>query len=372
MGAAVCRDHNRSRCQLKGGVSCVVSGAWQGAGRHAFQEGWMRKLALVVAAIGLAGVLMLGGLVAAVGDASGVAGLSSASGIPAEFLPIIEGAAGAYCDLPPALLAAVLKVESDFDNSAVNPRSGAFTMAQFLPGTWEEWKVNGNPDHGPAIDPADVADVIFSAAHYLCGLGAGSPDAQRLAVASYNAGPYAVKLAGGVPHEADCPEGHPRSLDRRCETADYVRKVFAQAAAYAADTTLELPAGDLLARVIAFAYSKIGTPYQWGGDGSNGFYDCSGFTMRAYQQAGVQLPRTSRQQYLASPHVAQDNLQPGDLLYWAHDLSDPGTIHHVAIYLGRDGQGVDWMIDAPHTGATIQVRRVYWTGYVGATRPLVG
>jgi hypothetical protein len=25
---------------------------------------------------------------------------------------------------------------------------------------------------------------------------------------------------------------------------------------------------------------------------------------------------------------------------------------------------------APHTGATIQVRRVYWTGYIGATRPL--
>ena len=101
--------------------------------------------------------------------------MSPGSGIPAELLPIIEGAAGAYCDLPPALLAAVLKVESDFDNSAVNPRSGAFTMAQFLPGTWEEWKVNGNPDRGPTIDPADVADVIFSAAHYLCGLGAGTP-----------------------------------------------------------------------------------------------------------------------------------------------------------------------------------------------------
>jgi hypothetical protein len=40
-------------------------------------------------------------------------------------------------------------------------------------------------------------------------------------------------------------------LDRLCETADYVRKVFAQHAAYAADTTLELPAGDQLAQVIA-------------------------------------------------------------------------------------------------------------------------
>ena len=71
--------------------------------------------------------------------------------------------------------------------------------------------------------------------------------------------------------------------------------------------------------------------------------------MRAYEQAGVQLPRTSRQQYLASPHVAQEDLQPGDLLFWAYNTSDPATIHHVAIYLGRDTAGVDWMIDAPHT-----------------------
>jgi cell wall-associated NlpC family hydrolase len=330
----------------------------------------MRKLVAVLAALSVGAIVLLGGAVAALSGATGAARLSPTSGIPGELVPIIEGAAGAYCDLPPTLLAAVLKVESDFDNSAVNLRSGAFTMAQFLPGTWEEWKVNGNPDRGPAIDPADVADVIFSAAHYLCGLGAGNPDTQRLAVAAYNAGPNAVEQAGGISHEAGCPTGHPPSLSRRCETADYVRKVFAQAAAYAADTTVELPAGDLLARVIAFAYARIGTPYQWGGDGSNGYYDCSGFTMRAYEQAGVQLPRTSRQQYLASPHVAQDNLQAGDLLFWAYNTSYPATIHHVAIYLGRDTASVEWMIDAPHTGATIQVRRVYLTCYIGATRPL--
>jgi peptidoglycan DL-endopeptidase RipA len=92
--------------------------------------------------------------------------------------------------------------------------------------------------------------------------------------------------------------------------------------------------------------------------------------MRAYQQAGLHLPRTSRQQYQASPHVTQQDLQPGDLLFWAYNTSDPSTIHHVTIYLGRDAAGVDRMIDAPHTGATIQVRRVYWTGYIGATRPL--
>lgn len=330
----------------------------------------MRKLALALVALGLAAVLAFGGVAVALSGATGAAGLRPAAGVPAELVPILERAAGTYCDLPAPLLAAVLKVESDFDNTAVNARSGAFTMAQFLLGTWEQWKVNGNPDEDDSIDPDDPADVVFSAAHYLCALGAGNPDTQRLAVASYNAGPNAVQRAGGIPHQADCPEGHPASLDRWCETADYVRKVFAQAALYAADSTVKLPAGDLLARVITFAYAKIGTPYQWGGDGSNGYYDCSGFTMRAYEQAGVRLPRTARQQYLASPHVAQGDLAAGDLLFWAYNTADPTSIHHVAIYLGLDAQGVDWMIDAPHTGATIQVRRMYQTGFIGATRPL--
>jgi cell wall-associated NlpC family hydrolase len=330
----------------------------------------MGKLVLAVAAAGLAGLLLLAGALAALGEPTGTARLGPASGIPAELVPLIHRAASADCDLPAPLLAAVLRVESGFDSAAVNPRSGAFTMAQFTPPTWAQWAVNGNPDQDATVDPADPADVTASAARYLCALGAGNPDTQRLAVAAYNAGPGAVRRARGIPHQAQCPPGHPPGLDRRCETADYVRRVFAEAAAYAADATLELPAGDLLARVIGFAYAKVGTPYRWGGDGANGYYDCSGFTMRAYAQAGVRLPRTARQQYQASPHATSGDLAAGDLLFWAYDTSDPGSIHHVAIYLGRDGDGVDWMIDAPHTGATIQVRRAYWTGYIGATRPL--
>jgi cell wall-associated NlpC family hydrolase len=332
----------------------------------------MRKLAALVAGLALTMVILVAGAAAALGPAATApgAGLSTTSRIPTDLVPIIERAASTSCELPAPLLAAVLKVESNFDNTAANPDSGAFTMAQLLPGTWTAWAVNANPEQDGTADPTDPADVISTAARYLCALGAGNPDTQRAAVASYNAGPTTVQRAGGIPHEAECPEGHPRSLDRRCETADYVRKVFTQAAAYAADRSANLPSADLVDRVIGFAYAKIGTPYEWGGDGRDGFYDCSGFTMRAFQQAGVQLPRTSRAQYLASPPVARDELQLGDLLFWAYDTSDPSSIHHVAIYLGQDGAGIAWMIDAPRTGATIQVRRVFWTDYFGATRPL--
>jgi cell wall-associated NlpC family hydrolase len=79
----------------------------------------------------------------------------------------------------------------------------------------------------------------------------------------------------------------------------------------------------------------------------------------------VYLPRTAAEQYLAVPtKVPLGELEPGDLLFWATDLSNPATIHHVAIYVGN-GQ----MLAAPHTGTTVRIQPVYLDGYFGAVRP---
>lgn len=117
------------------------------------------------------------------------------------------------------------------------------------------------------------------------------------------------------------------------------------------------------ATVIAFARAQLGKPYLWGGTGPDS-YDCSGLTGAAYAAAGIHLPRVAAQQWFAGPHVSLGQLQPGDLLFWAADLADPATIHHVAIYLGGG-----LMLAAPHSGAVIRVQPVYLDGYLGATRP---
>jgi cell wall-associated NlpC family hydrolase len=60
-----------------------------------------------------------------------------------------------------------------------------------------------------------------------------------------------------------------------------------------------------------------------------------------------------------------DDLQPGDLVFFAHDLTDPATIHHVGIYIGAGN-----MIDAPHKGAVVSIRPAVGRGdYIGAVRP---
>ncbi|MFL6138962.1 MAG: NlpC/P60 family protein [Frankiaceae bacterium] len=120
------------------------------------------------------------------------------------------------------------------------------------------------------------------------------------------------------------------------------------------------------AAAIAAARSRIGTPYVWGATGP-GAFDCSGLTSWAYAQAGLRLPRTSREQWYAGPHPGLAELRPGDLLFWATDVTNPATIHHVALYIGS-GQ----MIAAPHTGAVVTVQQVYLDGYIGAVRPVAG
>jgi cell wall-associated NlpC family hydrolase len=105
---------------------------------------------------------------------------------------------------------------------------------------------------------------------------------------------------------------------------------------------------------IDFALREVGKPYVWGGTGPN-TYDCSGLMLRAFQAAGINLPRVSRQQFYAGGHVPVSQAQPGDLLFYATDPSDPSTIHHVTLYMGN-GQ----MVEAPYTGEQVRVRPVPW------------
>ena len=97
---------------------------------------------------------------------------------------------------------------------------------------------------------------------------------------------------------------------------------------------------------VAYAESKVGPKhwYAWGATGPINF-DCSGLTYAAWAAAGVQIPRTSEEQFYGlNRFYSASQLQPGDLVFFEGD--PPG---HVAIYVGN-GE----VIHAPNSSTYVQ------------------
>jgi cell wall-associated NlpC family hydrolase len=116
-----------------------------------------------------------------------------------------------------------------------------------------------------------------------------------------------------------------------------------------------MPADDSRTRVVRTAYDMLGTPYRYGGESPRGF-DCSGLVQFAYAQAGIAVPRSTRQQYAIAWPLPPEHLQPGDLLFFR--LNSRG-VSHVGIYVG-DGK----FIHAPSTGKRVDLANVkdgYWS-----------
>jgi hypothetical protein len=76
-----------------------------------------------------------------------------------------------------------------------------------------------------------------------------------------------------------------------------------------------------------------GSPYVWAEEGPDRF-DCSGFTYYLYGSMGIELPRVAREQAKVGKKISPDELQYGDLIFFATDYKHPHKITHVGMYLG--------------------------------------
>lgn len=149
------------------------------------------------------------------------------------------------------------------------------------------------------------------------------------------------------------------------ETQNYVKVITTLEKSFAKPVGRVQPSQQAAA-AIYFAQKKLGTPYLWGGNGTadqDGRFDCSGLTKAAYETVDIELPRVANDQYNAGPHPKRDELLPGDLVFFSHDLQNSRAIHHVGIYVGGG-----YMIDAPRTGAVIRFDPIDTADYFGATR----
>jgi peptidoglycan DL-endopeptidase CwlO len=121
--------------------------------------------------------------------------------------------------------------------------------------------------------------------------------------------------------------------------------VFKQTGSYP-DITIPT-ANTVGAQALQQALSKRGDPSE---------FDCSGLVVWAFAQEGIALPHYTGSLWNSGMHVARNDLEPGDLVFFGADIS------HVGIYVG-DGL----MVDAPNSGDVVRVQPLF-SGYIGAVR----
>ena len=305
-------------------------------------------------------------------------------GLPPELSSAIQSAAARY-GVPAKTLAGIWRIESGstYPNPAVNSSGygGLFGTTKWNASTQEQ------------------ADYAAQTLRHLLDQHNGNMAA---ALSAYSGGGYtSVPGAGGAVHTGEAtgavlssgptpgPQGAANVPDALAQSAEEGLQMLASGqyspsqlltslATQQLSNTVETPGGlhirfqipkitgpvGRAARgAIALAQAFLGTPYAWGGESPSGF-DCSGLLQYIYAKQGVEIPRTSQQQFHAGTSVPKSRLRPGDAVFFVGSdgtKSDPG---HVGIYIGHGK-----FIEAPHSGATVRISNLAgYPGYVGARR----
>lgn len=124
------------------------------------------------------------------------------------------------------------------------------------------------------------------------------------------------------------------------------------------------PSGDMGAIAARTAERFVGIPYRWGGDNVVEGMDCSGFVRAVYNLCGINIPRTSSEQFKVGDRVDKGELRDGDLVFFG---SSADRINHVGIYVGNGR-----FVHAPRRGDEIKISAIdekYFTErFIGAKR----
>ncbi|WP_029200120.1 NlpC/P60 family protein [Oribacterium sp. NK2B42] len=82
--------------------------------------------------------------------------------------------------------------------------------------------------------------------------------------------------------------------------------------------------------LINYAKQFLGNPYVFGGTSLTDGADCSGFVQQIFKNFGIKTGRSSRDQLDNAQSITFEELQPGDLIFYASG----DYVNHVAIYAG--------------------------------------
>jgi cell wall-associated NlpC family hydrolase len=290
--------------------------------------------------------------------------------IPADYLAVYQQTGRRY-GVPWPILAGIGEVESDHGRSTLpGVHSGSNGFGAAGPMQIGIGGAAGNTWGGAPVHPAteQVSGVATD------GNGDGLASVYQPADAVAGAAKYLI--AHGVQTDVRA------AIFAYNHLASYVQAVLSWASTYAkggysvsavtvAQQCSTLTSGgqvpnQAVSTVISYARAQIGKPYLWGGTGPDAF-DCSGLVMMAYRQAGVDIPRTSQEQWAWGPRIQPGHEEPGDLVFFAGSDGTQTNPGHVGLVIGKGK-----MIEAYATGFPIRISSYGTSGSPGGDQTVVG
>jgi len=279
---------------------------------------------------------------------------AAADSIPSNYLALYKQAGEKY-GIPWNVLAGIGEQETNHGRSkepgtlSGQNSAGAGGPMQFLQSTFDTFAVDG--DHDGKKNRYDPADAIFTAAAYLKHNGA--PTRMRTAIFMYN---HAWWYVDNVLNSA-----------KKYATGNFA--VVQANGPICSDNNLIGNVGNaLIAKAIAFAMAQRGKPYVFGGNGPDS-WDCSSLVQAAYRAAGINIPRTTFDQWPMGLQIPKGQEQPGDLVFFmTGPNAGPGHPGHVGMVIGNGKMIVArCTLCVPAIGVFPYRNRSDW---YGVTRPL--
>ncbi|MBU3181768.1 C40 family peptidase [Clostridium psychrophilum] len=144
----------------------------------------------------------------------------------------------------------------------------------------------------------------------------------------------------------------------------YIAKSYVKSGATKTTLTQSSSKTSKINTLISNANKLLGIDYKWGGALPSTGFDCSGLSQYLYKTVGVTLPRTTYEQITKGTPVNINNLQKGDLVFFATDSSSRYSPSHMGIYVGNNK-----FVESPKTGDVVKIisldgyfRSVFITG----------
>lgn len=86
-------------------------------------------------------------------------------------------------------------------------------------------------------------------------------------------------------------------------------------------------------RLVQAGFQMLGVRYHFSGNSPKSGFDCSGLVKSLFSEFNIDLPRTSREQFMQGEKVDRSQLEIGDLVFFSSGGTTPT---HVGVYVGND------------------------------------